>query len=1023
MTKYFVEHPIPAVVFSLLLVLAGILAILRLPTAEYPNIAPPTVGVSTYYTGADVSVVNDTVGEVIEEAIAGIDGFDYMASTIDPSGNYNLSIVFKFGVDEDDAAIQVQNKIQSVQGDLPQVVRQNGFSVDKGNSEIALLAVLHSPNQSYDEFFLKNYADTHFTDKIRRTTGVGKVDFFSGQYAMRVWLNPDKTAENYVTINDVTNAITEQTARPAIGSAGKMPTFDIQEKEIQGRSKNFKTTPEEFENIVVRTDGTSLLRLKDIGRVEEGAKNFDVKTLYAGKNAAEFMITLNGKANALETLSEVKQILEDSKKDFPPDMDYALIVDSTVFINASLDEILETFVEALLLVVIIVLVFLQNPRATIISLLAIPVSLIATFIFFPPLGFTINTITLFALILAIGLVVDDAIVVIEIVERNLESGAEIKEATIDAMREVQKPIIAIACVLASVFLPVAMMEGITGELYKQFALTIVISMALSSFVALSLTPALCVLLLKKRKKKESKFNELFTRFENFYERALKIFMKKKILVFGSMILLTVGAVGLFRILPSEYVPDEDKGSVFVAVNLPTGTSLNRTVETMKKISAEINKIDEVKNSAMEVGRDIMADYTNAGNAGVFFTVLKDWDERDKDIFEIIEEIQNAATKVAPEANVFAMTTSSLPGLDSVGGLSMRLLNVRNVSDEELANFAEKISVAIAEREEIDDGEIVFSMSMPYMNFHVDEDKAKLSGVNLSDVYTALRVNFGGDEVTDFTAFGRNHKIVLQADKRYRSEFESVHLMFVKNSKDEPVPLDTLIKLENDSGIAVISRFNGLRCLNFEGNVAQGYSTGEAMAALEEIVEEIAPGVFQIEWTGISRQAKLAQDVTVEILILSLVFVFLCLVALYESWTLPFAVLLSVPAGIFGAMFGELLTGNLNSVYTQIGILVIIGLAAKNAILIVEFAKERIERGEKTFDAAVNAAKIRLRPILMTSLAFIAACIPLAMANGAGAGARNGMGAAVVGGMFFATMFGIFIVPLLFKVIVDRRFKD
>lgn len=787
-----------------------------------------------------------------------------------------------------------------------------------------------------------------------------------------------------------------------------------------GRSPTSKENPADFENIIVGNNNGVLIRLKDVAKISEGARSFDFASFENGKEVANLSISLTSTANTLETISNVKKILEDAKKDFPPDMDYSITLDPTVFIKESLQEISHTFIEALALVVIIVLVFLQNFRVTIISLLAIPVSLIATFIFFPMLGFTINTLTLFAMILAIGLVVDDAIVVIEIVERNLERGMEVKAATLEAMQEVQKPIIAIACVLAAVFIPVALMEGITGELYKQFALTIVISMALSSFVALSLTPALCVLILKKRKVTNSAFNEFFAQVENIFRDTLKIFMQKKILAIIFLILITAGTFQLYKILPSEYVPDEDKGSIFVGVNLPEGTSMNRTIETLNKISLAINKIEAVELSSGDAGFDLIGSGSKS-NAGTIFVVLKDWNERAENLNEVIEKVTEVAEKVAPEANVMAMSASGLPGLDSVGGISMRLLAVKGTSDIELAEIAKKIVAATDEVEEIGSGEITFNLDKPYIDFKIDEEKAKLLGVNLEDVYTALRVNFSGDEVADFTKFGRNYKIVLQADTSYRSEFESAKFIFVKNSAGVTVPLDTLVTLNNATGSGQITRFNGIRSLNFEGNVAH-YSSGAALTALEKIVEEIAPNTFQIEWAGISRQEKLAQSETSKILALSFVFVFLCLVALYESWTIPFAVLLSVPSGIFGAILAELLTGNSNSVYTQIGILVIIGLTAKNAILIVEFAKDRIAQGEKTFDAAINAAVIRLRPILMTSLAFIVACIPLAVASGAGSGARNGMGAAVVGGMFFATLIGIFVVPVLFKIIFDKFSK-
>ena len=688
MTKYFINHPIPAIVLSIILVFFGILAAVKLPVAEFPNIAPPTINVSASYTGADISVVNDTVAQVIEEQIKGIDGFDYMTSNIDSSGNYSLTIIFKQGTNEDNAAVQVQNKIQSVSAELPETVRNAGINVDKGNSEISFMVGFTSPRGSYDSLFLRTYAEVYFMDKIRRVSGVGKTEFYTGDYSMRVWLNPDKAAALGLTVSDIETAIREQNTRPALGAVGKLPVSSIQEKEFLGRSKNSKENPADFENIIVGNNNGVLIRLKDVARISEGARSFDFASFENGREVANLSISLTSTANTLETISNVKKILEDAKKDFPPDMDYSITLDPTVFIKESLQEISHTFIEALVLVVIIVLIFLQNLRVTIISILAIPVSLIATFIFFPILGFTINTLTLFAMILAIGLVVDDAIVVIEIVERNLERGMEVKAATISAMQEVQKPIVAIACVLAAVFIPVAMMEGITGELYKQFALTIVISMALSSFVALSLTPALCVLILKKRKVTNSAFNRFFAQVENIFRGALKIFMQKNFAAIIFLILIAVATFQLYKILPTEYVPDEDKGSIFVGVNLPEGTSMNRTIETLNKISLAINKIEAVELSSGDAGFDLIGGGSKS-NAGTIFVVLKDWNERAENLNEVIEEVSEVAEKVAPEANIMAMSTSGLPGLDSVGGISMRLLNVKNLSDIELAEIAEK----------------------------------------------------------------------------------------------------------------------------------------------------------------------------------------------------------------------------------------------------------------------------------------------------------------------------------------------
>lgn len=1010
MSKFFINHPIPALVLSIILTLAGALTATRLPVAEYPDIAPPTVSVSTTYIGADASVVNNTVAQIIEEAVNGAGDIEYMSSTIDTNGSYDLSIVFALSTDIDIAAVRVQNKLSSVMSDLPAEVQALGVSVTKNTPEMVLMVDLISPNNSHDDIFLKNYANVYFMDKIRRVDGVGVVDFFGGEYSMRIWINPDKLADLGLTVADVEAAIKEQNVQAAVGSLGKMPTESLQEREFVGHSTNRKETPADFENIVVKTADGSFVRVKDFARVEIGSRNNDSMSFHDGKKAANFSVMLTNDANTLETISAIKNILEEARKDFPPDMDYVITVDATRFIDESLTEVTKTFFEALLLVVIVVWLFLKSFRATIIALLAIPVSIVATFAIFPLAGFTINTLTLFALILAIGLVVDDAIVVIEIVERKLEQGMEVKAATLEAMQEIQTPIIAIACVLAAVFLPAAFLEGITGELYRQFALTIVVAMIFSTVVALTLTPALCVMILKKVESRKLRVgNKVFSLLPNPY------------FLLSILIAVTAGAYWLNEILPSEYIPDEDKGSFYVAVTLPEGTSMNRTIETLNKFSAALKEIDAVENISAVAGMGLIGG--NGSNAAAIFGILKEWNERDEGLEEIFERVQEIGEEVIPEAKIFVMGSSSLPGMESAGALSMKLLDVKNHSDEELAALAEKIETAANERPELEDITADFNVSKPYVNVRVDEDKAKLLGVSLDDIYAALRVNFGGDEVNDFTSFGRVYKVVLQAESGYRDSVDVTKFLFVRNADGGLVPLDTLVTLTRKAGASQITRYNGMRCVNFDGNVSEGYSTGQALDALEEVVEEVAPNTFQIEWAEQSRQERLAKSSVNEILVLALVFAFLCLVALYESWKIPFAVILSVPTAIFGALLAEVVTGNLANVYMQIGILVLIGLAAKNAILIVEVAKVKVERGEEPTRAAVDAAKERFRPILMTSLAFIVACIPLAMATGAGSAARNGMGAAVVGGMISATVLGIFIVPALFALIMGRRKND
>lgn len=1016
MSKFFINHPIPAIVLSIILTLVGILAAMRLPVAEYPDIAPPTVFVSTSYTGADASVVNNTVAQIIEDAVNGAGDIEFMHSTVDTGGNYELSIVFKQGTDIDTAAVRVQNKISAVLSDLPAQVQSQGVTVNKNTPELVFMFDLISPNGSYDSIFMKNYATVYFLDKINRVDGVGKVTSYDGDYSMRIWLNPDKLADLGLTIADVETAIKEQNVQAAVGSLGKMPVSGSQEREFIGRSTNRKESPADFENIIVKAADGSFVRLKDFARVEVGVRSMDSVSFRDEHETATFSVLLTNDANTLKTIAAVKNVLAEAERDFPPDMKISISMDTTRFIKESLSEVSHTFFEAFLLVIVIVWLFLRNFRATIIALLAIPVSIIATFAIFPLVGFSINTLTLFALILAIGLVVDDAIVVIEIVEKKLERGLDVKTATLEAMQEIQAPIIAIACVLAAVFIPAAFLEGITGELYRQFALTIVVSMIFSTIVALTLTPALCVLILRRRE--QNSFNS-FERLKDKFSCLLEILMRRKIFAVCGLVLVTICAVWLNKILPSEYIPSEDKGNFFVSVNLPEGTSMNRTIETLNKFSDALKEIDAVENISCIAGIDMLGGGMSS-SGGAIFGILKDWNSRTATLNDVLAQVEELAATSIPEAKIFAMGSGSLPGMESAGAVSMRLLDVKNHSDAELAELAKAIELAANERAELEGVRGNFSVSKPYIDIRVDEDKAKFLGVNLDDIYSALRVNFSGDEVNDFTSFGRVYKVVVQADTSYRDSVDATRFIFVRNAKGELIPLDTLVTLTPTTGAAQISRYNGVRSVSFDANVGDGFSTGQALDALEAVVEEIAPNTFKIEWAEQSRQEKLAQSSVARILALAIVFVFLCLVALYESWKIPFAVLLSVPTGIFGALLAEVLTGNLASVYMQIGILVLIGLTAKNAILIVEFAKIKVENGEEATQAAIFAATERLRPILMTSLAFIAACIPLAMASGAGSAARNGMGVAVVGGMFFATVFGVFIVPILFDLIVGRR---
>lgn len=1034
MAKFFIHRPIFAIVISLLIVIIGVLAALQLPIAQYPQISPPTISVSTTYVGANAKTVNDTVAQVIEQQVNGTQGMDYMSSTASDNGRYSLNVVFELGTDGDMDSVKVQNNVAIANSSLPEDVKTRGVTTKKSSDDMALMLAMYSPNKTYDRPWMKNYADIYLLDQIKRVSGVGDVMVFGATHSMRIWINPARMAEMNITVSDVVAAINEQNVQAPAGTVGAAPVADSQEKQATGKIEGRLTSAEEFGNIILRatTDG-QYVRIRDIARVETGSEDYNFIPNYNGNDAVGFGIQLTSDANAMTTVGEVQEILKEAQKDFPPDLEIEEIVDNTKFIRASIEEVVHTFVEALLLVVLVVFVFLQNWRATLIPLLAVPVSLIGTFIAFTFLGFSINTLTLFAMVLAIGLVVDDAIVVIENVEAHMEKGLNPVDATERAMDEVQGPVVAIAFVLAAVFVPVAFLGGMMGVLYRQFALTIAISMALSAFIALTLTPALCATILKPHEKKDDegllgrfffKFNEAFNRMRLGYQGVVGWFIGhiKVALVF---VVIVCGLTGyLYKIVPSTFVPDEDQGYYAVAINLPEGASINQTEKVVNKLVKAMMEVDGVERIMGIPGFDIMA-FSPKSSAGAMFVGLKPWDERtsaDTQINAIIAKNFGVGAQVAPEARVIAFNMPALPGLGTVGGWQMELQDLSGHTDEELDQFTKKILAAASQRPEMQGVRSTYSINSPIYQYDINREKVKAMGVNISDVFMAMQVFYGGNQVNDFNEFGRTYKVVVQADESFRSNVENMRFMYVRSSTGMKVPLDSLLIPHESTGASNISRFNAARSITIQGNAGTGYSSGEAMAAIEEVVRSTVPDGFGIEWSGQAREEKKSSSSTSQVLALALVFVFLCLAALYESWSVPFAVLLSVPVGVFGALFSEYFlsivealdgvpnAGLQNSVYMQIGVIMIIGLAAKNAILIVEFAKIRVDAGMNPLKAAIEAAGLRLRPILMTSFAFIIGCLPLAMATGAGAASRNGMGVAVVGGMLFATGLAIFIIP-------------
>ncbi len=1031
MSKFFIRRPIFAIVVSLIIVLLGLISLVSLPIAQYPQISPPTIKLSASYTGANAETVNQTVAQVLENQLNGIEGMDYMSSTSSNDGSYSLSIVFDLDTDGNTDSVNVQNTANLAKNGLPSEVQQTGLSVRKSSGDMALMVNLYSPNNTYDTAFLKNYADIYLLDKMKRVSGVGNVNVFGSTYAMRVWLNPDKLAERGLTVSDVTSAIEEQNQAAPAGTVGAPPTPKNQEKQYSAKVEGRLSTPEQFGNIIIKSgsDG-QFVRLRDVAEVETGAQSSSADSKLDGKTGVGFGVQLTNDANTLESVTAVKKILAEANNDFPPDLEYKIVVDNTAFINASISEVVDTFIEALLLVILVVFVFLQKWRTTLIPILAVPVSIIGTFATFVVLGFTINTLTLFALVLAIGMVVDDAIVVIENVEEHMaKDHMPVKESTEKAMDEVQGPIIATTAVLAAIFVPVAFLGGTMGVLYKQFAITITVSVAISALVALTLTPALCGMLLKAEDTTVSKgvIGRFFARFNSAFDAVRDAYTGKVGWMISHLkyavcfLVIIAGLMGLFyKLVPSTFVPNEDQGMFIASITMPEGTSMNQTVKVVDAVAKETKTLP---------GVDAVMTNTSAGSANLFVR-LKDWEARtgrDESLSAILSAFNQKIAGAHPEAQVMAFGPSALPGLGMEGGWAMQVQDNTGLSDEELGDLASKIVAEANRHPELSAVRSNFKANTPSYEYHVDREKVKSLGIQLSDVFTALQVNFGGTQVNDFNQFGRSYKVMLQADTRYRSEADSLKFISVRSQAGDMIPLDTILTKSITTGPSSISRFNGVRSISIQGSAGSGYSSGEAMAAAEAVVKEIAPAGTTIEWSGQSREEQKSGSSTMKVLGLALVFAFLCLAALYESWSVPLAVLFTVPTGIFGAVFSEYVVNKLaallgstsdgyqNSVYMQIGIIMIIGLAAKNAILIVEFAKERVDHGMDPMDAVLEAAKLRFRPILMTAFTSIIGCLPLALATGAGAAARCGMGVAVVGGMCFATVFGIFLIPCFYLV--------
>lgn len=1028
MARFFIDRPVFAIVLAIIITLLGTIAGFSLPIAQYPNITKPRISVNTNYVGASADIVEKAVAQTIEQKVSGVENMLNMSSVSTSSGEYKLNVEFNLEKNADIASVEVQNRVSQATSSLPSEVSGYGVTTAKESAETIMYFGLYSPKNTYDAMFLRTYADANFLDAVKRVKGVSTVGEYGPEYAVRIWLNPEKMAQLGVTVTDVSNAIKTQNIQAAVGSIGNRPTVDKQERTYSASAQGRLNTPEEFGNVIIRSNNGDNLKLKDIATIKEGPRNDLVVSKLNGGDSVVFPVSLTSDANAIETVKNIREVLKDAESRFPDDMKLVVIQDNTQFITESLEKVAHTFVEALILVILVVFMFLGSWRATLIPILAVPVSLVGTFASFVILGFTINTLTAFAMILAIGLVVDDAIVVVEAVEHHIqENGMSPKEATYRAMNEVSGPVVAIAFVLSAVFIPVAFTGGTVGELYKQFAITISVSMMLSAIVALSLTPALCSLILVKKEEAPKGFiGKAVKAFDDWFARTLAKYVKnvegcirKSKLILTCLVVVVICIGFLAKATPTGFVPNEDQGMTAVSIALPEGASSNRTQQIMAGLAQKMRKLPGVKNVMEVSGIDILSMGQKA-NAGLAVVTMEDYSKRSNSVQDVIPMIFGMGAQI-PDATVMAFQPPSLPGASSTGTLSLYLMNLGGEDVNTMGERANEFLAACRKRPEIGMLYTTLNTNTPMYQFEVDRDKAQSLNVPVSTVYSALQAFLGGNEINDINNFGRTWKVVMQADEKYRTGVEDMRYFFVRSNDGKSIPLNTLVKPSPKNSSVVMTRFNGASAIKISGDPASGYSSGQAMAAIEEVAKQVLPNTYTYEWTGQSLDEIEAGSRSTQIFIISLIFVFLCLAALYESWTIPLAVLLSVPSAVFGCFLVQYARGLQNDVYMQIGLITLIGLAAKNAILIVEYAKMNMEQGMDVVHAAVEAAHVRLRPILMTSFAFILGCLPLAIATGPGAGARVSMGNAVVGGMTIATLFGIFLIPVLF-VVVERFFS-
>jgi len=1029
MDNFFVRRPIVAIVISLFIVIMGSVSILSTPISQYPEIAPPIVQIQTSYRGANALNVEQAVATPIEQKVNGVEDMLYMQSTNTGDGNMSLSVTFDMGTDLDNATMLTQNRVSQAETTLPMDVKTTGVTTKKSLSMPLLIISLYSPNGTYDSNFLSNYANINIIDVLSRLKGVGEVVLFGGSnYAMRIWVKPDILAKYDLTISDLMSAIKDQNTIAPGGKFGAPPAKGGNEFTYNVTLKDRLIDAEEFGNIIIKSNiGNQQVRLKDVADVAMGIESYASEGRLNGKPAAAIGVKQMPGSNALDLEALVKKNIVELSKKFPQDLKYKVALDTTLAVSAGIDEIIHTLGEAILLVILVVFIFLQNWRATLIPLLTVPVSLIGVFILFPLLGFSINVLSLLGLVLAIGIVVDDAIVVVEAVMHHIEEGKSPREATNQALKEVTGPVIAIAIVLSAVFIPVAMTPGITGRLYQQFALTIAISVIFSAFSALTLSPALCSLLLKPNQEAKGllgrffkSFNAKFESFTSKYTGFTAYLIKKTIRSF-IFIGILVGAIIVMGIkIPGGFVPEEDQGYLFMNVELPGAASLERTNAVCVKIEKILAKNPNIDSYTTVAGFSLLKNSVATNNA-FFFVSLKEWKARKNNVFQIIKDINGKVVYGIPEATCFAFGPPAITGIGNAAGFTMMLQDRGGKTPQYLFENVQKFMAAAKKRPEIGSIRTTFNPNVPQISLDIDREKVTELGLSLSEVNQTIGASLGGQYVNDFNKYGRRYIVLIQAAPQFTINPDDINKIFVRSKTGKMIPISSIATIKKESGPEFTTRFNLYRSAEIGGTPAPGYTSSQTTKALEEVAAKVLPTDMGYEWSSMSFQEKQAEGKGSIVFVMALLFVFLILAAQYESWKLPFSVLLGTPFAVFGAFLGLYLCnlfnpGYVNNVFAQIGLVMLIGLAAKNAILIVEFAKEKYEGGMSVVDAALFAAKLRFRPILMTAFAFILGVVPLLTASGAGAEARKVMGMTVFSGMLVATIFGVCLIPVLFVFI-------